>query len=304
MTIESDPEIRDVSTRLTTARYNRIAPLYNFLEAIPETMFKRWRKMLLAKAKGKILEIGVGTGKNFPHYPSGARVTGIDIAERMLVIARIKASELGLSFDLREGDVQRLDFPDHSFDTVVATFVFCSVPDPVQGLRELRRVVRPSGRILLLEHVRIDRPIIGWMMDRLNPLIVRVMGANINRRTLENVKRAGLGIESVDHFGLMKMVKMIAANTEGIMMPDNSLKITLLVTPECHLCEDAEIIVQKVCGRLSLRWEKINIEDHPELYDRYKEEIPVLLVDGRKLFKYRTKEPTLMKSLSRRLSSC
>jgi len=214
MDVVSDHEIRAVSTELTKARYNRIAPLYNFIEAIPEMMFKPWRKMLLAKAKGTILEIGVGTGKNFPHYPSGACVTGIDIAHRMLVIARKKASELGLPFDLSEGDVQSLHFPDNSFDTVVATFVFCSVPDPVQGLRELRRVVKPSGQILLLEHVRIDRPIIGWMMDRMNPWVVRIMGANINRRTLENVKKAGLRIESIEHLGLMKMVKMISAKTD------------------------------------------------------------------------------------------
>jgi hypothetical protein len=87
------------------------------------------------------------------------------------------------------------------------------------------------------------------------------------------------------------------------MIPGNSLKIALLGKPECHLCEDTEIVVQKVCARLSLSWEKINIEDHHDLYDRYKEEIPVLLVDGRTLFKYRTNEPDLMKSLSRRLSS-
>jgi len=86
------------------------------------------------------------------------------------------------------------------------------------------------------------------------------------------------------------------------MKPGNSLKIILMGKPDCHLCEVAESVVEKVCARLSLPWEKINIEDHPDLYDRYKEEIPVLLVDGRKLFKYRTKEADLMKSLSRRLS--
>jgi ubiquinone/menaquinone biosynthesis C-methylase UbiE len=84
-------------------------------------------------------------------------------------------------------DVQALTFPDDDFDAAVATCVFCSVPDPVRGLQELARVVKPDRRILLLDHVRIDQPLIGAIMDGLNPLIVRMWGANINRRTTENV---------------------------------------------------------------------------------------------------------------------
>ncbi len=91
------------------------------------------------------------------------------------------------------------------------TFVFCSAPDPIQGLRELGRVVKPDGQILLLEHVRIDRPVVGQLMDLFSPLTVRVWGANINRRTVENVQRAGFAIESIKNLGPIGMVKSIAA---------------------------------------------------------------------------------------------
>jgi ubiquinone/menaquinone biosynthesis C-methylase UbiE len=109
--------------------------------------------------------------------------------------------------------VQALEFADASFDTVVATCVFCSVPDPVLGLRELKRVVKPGGQIILLEHMRSPQEVIGTIMDVLNPLVVRLMGANINRRTLENVRAAGWSIELAEDLGMGGIMKLIVARS-------------------------------------------------------------------------------------------
>lgn len=173
--------------------------------------FQEWRKELWARVPvGRVLEVGVGTGKNMPYYPAGAKVTAIDLSERMLARARRQARELNLDVDLRQMDAQHLTFPDDSFDAVVATFVFCSVPVAVQGLREIGRVTRSDGEIWLLEHVRINRPVIGTLMDVMNPVVVRMMGANISRQTVENVKRAGLTIASVENLK-GELVKLIHA---------------------------------------------------------------------------------------------
>jgi len=129
----------DAFTRATRARYNRIAVVYDLMEAfIERTAFAAWRQRLWASVPaGRVLEVGVGTGKNLPYYPAGAQVTAIDLSERMLERARRRATDLGVRVDLRLMDAQRLAFPAGAFDAAVATFVFCSVPDPVQGLREL-----------------------------------------------------------------------------------------------------------------------------------------------------------------------
>lgn len=186
-------------TATTRARYNRIAPMYDAMEALTErTAFGAWRQQLWAAVPvGRVLEVGVGTGKNLPFYPPGAQMTAIDLSDPMLARARQYAAALGAPVDLRLMDAQHLEFPDGAFDAAVATFVFCSVPDPLAGLHELGRVVRPEGDIWLLEHMRVDRPFVGPLMDLLNPLVVCVMGANINRRTVANVQRAGLTLLSV-----------------------------------------------------------------------------------------------------------
>lgn len=200
------------ATILTRNRYQRLSPWYDQIESRSEKKFGPWRMSLWQKAIGpKVLEVGVGTGKNMPYYPPDMQVTAFDLTPGMLERARKRADTLHKSVDLSLGDVQSLKYLDNSFDTVVATFVFCSVPDPIRGLREVNRVVKPGGLILLLEHVRIDRPIIGRMMDLLNPLVSRITGANINRNTVETVMDAGIYIESVEHLGTMQMIKLIVA---------------------------------------------------------------------------------------------
>lgn len=200
-------------TAKTRARYNRIAPVYDLMEISTERRFIPWRKKLWSLIPGgRVLEVGVGTGKNLPYHPAKAEVTGIDLSDRMLDRARRKAEELDHPVVLREMDAQQLDFPDDSFEAAVATFVFCSVPAPERGLRELARVVKPDGRIALLEHVRIERPrLVGKLMDWLDPLVVRVMGAHINRRTAEAVRESGLEIEGVENLAPLGLVKLITA---------------------------------------------------------------------------------------------
>ncbi len=177
-------------------RYNRIAEVYDLLDMPMEAMLKKWRKKMLTETSGKTLEVGIGTGKNIPYYPEHVDLTGIDFSEKMIAKAR-KKTNTGQKVELKVMNAQNMYFDDNRFDTVVTSCVFCSVPEPVKGLKEIRRVCKPGGRILMLEHVRSNKKPLGKIMDILNPLPLHIYGANINRRTYDNLLLAGFNPNNV-----------------------------------------------------------------------------------------------------------
>ncbi len=178
-------------------RYQRIAPWYDLLDLPFEyTRYRRIRPLLFDGLAGRILDAGVGTGRNMPFYPSGAEIVGIDLSPAMLAQAEGRRKLSQASVALRQMDVTALDLPPASFDAAVATFLFCVLADPLQvpALLELRRVVRPGGTIRLLEYVRPGSRLRRIGIAAWKPWVAWAYGASFGRHTASHISAAGLDL--------------------------------------------------------------------------------------------------------------
>lgn len=182
------------------------------MRAADRAGLRRARTRIAGTARGRVLEIGVGTGSNLPVYPEEAEIHGLDVSAPALAVAADRARRSGRTVALLEGDAASLPFPDATFDAVVGTFVLCSVGDVDRTLREVRRVLRPGGTIRLLEHARSRHPLIGATQDRAAPAWARLSGGcRLDHDVHASVREAGFRpIEQRSHAGGV-LVEIIAA---------------------------------------------------------------------------------------------
>ncbi|HLD24220.1 MAG TPA: methyltransferase domain-containing protein [Sulfuricurvum sp.] len=194
----------------TARKYTRIAKLYDLFQWPLEMLhLSSFRSEVIAKAEGEILEVGIGTGKNLSYYPLSADLIGIDFSRGMLNIARRKAAQIGMSnTTLIEMDIEAMNFPDDSFDTIISTFVFCTVPHPDKGLRELYRVLKPGGKAIFLEHMKSSSKglnAILWIMDKFS---TPMLGTSMLRETQKEIEKAGFTVLELQNkvFDILRLI--------------------------------------------------------------------------------------------------
>ncbi len=195
------------------AKWNRLSRTYDLMGWADERRLGAAKQRLFARMSGHCLMVAAGTGNDFQFFPRGCTIVAIDVSPGMLAQARQKAAAYDGSLDVRLMDVQALEFVDVTFDTVVTSCTFCSVPDPLRGLRELYRCLKPGGRLLMFEHVRSRIGPIAIAQD-LMTAITRRFGPDMNRETVNNVLRAGFDLCREENVYL-DVVKAIEARRPG-----------------------------------------------------------------------------------------
>jgi ubiquinone/menaquinone biosynthesis C-methylase UbiE len=201
MTADSrSPRDRARATERLRRKYAKEAPNYD-----KETDFwERWligsehRGWACSQAIGDTLEVAIGTGLNLPHYPPDVRLTGVDLSPEMLAFAKTNAKKMERRIELKEGDAQNLPFADRSFDTVVCTYALCSVPDEARVIAEMKRVLRPGGRLILVDHVRSTVKPIFWLQWAYEFIPSRTKGEYMTRRPALHVFRDDFEIKAHD----------------------------------------------------------------------------------------------------------
>lgn len=205
------PDDRDDANRRRRRQYASEAATYDR----DADRSERWllgtdhRPWACSRTTGRTLEVAIGTGLNLPHYPPGVRVTGIDLTPEMLAVARRRSADLGRSVDLTEGDAQALPFADSTFDTVICTYAMCSVPDERATVLEMQRVLKPGGRLILLDHIRSSVAPLYWL-QRLMELAPSRNRDELTRRPREHVEAAGLTIEESDRLRAGVVERLVA----------------------------------------------------------------------------------------------
>ncbi|TGC09483.1 class I SAM-dependent methyltransferase [Methanolobus halotolerans] len=193
------------------SKYNRFSHVYDLMEIpIEYSWYAKWRKGILSGLSGRVLEVGVGTGKNLPYYPDDCEVIGIDISDKMLERAKSKSENKG-NISLFIMDAENLAFRNDTFDHIITTFVLCSIPDPVAALKEMRRVCKPDGTVINVEHMKSSNRIISLAEDIFDPVTSGLTGVHINRKTVENVKKAGLNITEEKNLALKDVFRLIVS---------------------------------------------------------------------------------------------
>ncbi|MFD2765411.1 class I SAM-dependent methyltransferase [Micromonospora eburnea] len=209
------------STAKARRVWETVAPRYDRdIQFWEKVQFGGGREWVCSRATGDVLEVAVGTGRNFPFYPPRVRITGIELSPAMLDIARQRAADLDLDVDLRVADAQRLPFADASFDTVLCTLSLCAIPDHRAAVTEMARVLRPGGRLLLLDHIGSNWwPV--WVGQRLvESITIRAAGEHMTRRPRSLLAAAGLEVVESERRKLGTVERVYARRPVSSRPPD------------------------------------------------------------------------------------
>ncbi|MGH3474221.1 MAG: class I SAM-dependent methyltransferase [Aeromicrobium sp.] len=206
---------RELQNAQRKRAWRKQAPSYDRLIGWWERRFfgEDNRPWACSRADGKVLEVAVGTGLNLPFYDAGLDVVGIDLSPDMLAIARQRALETRQDVDLREGDAHELEFADASFDSVVCTFSLCNIPDVDRALGEMHRVLRPGGKLILVDHIRSSNKPVLWVQKVAELVTLRIDGDHLTRRPSLSVEQHGFEITERERFARGVVERLVATKS-------------------------------------------------------------------------------------------